>query len=76
MLVPANFIQYQNHFLQASDTFKTEDTIYMYALLPEIWDNMLCQEKKNVYDAIEAHRGVYAVELCKALYVECVLPYK
>ena len=34
------------------------------------------QEKKKVYDAMEAHGRSYTVEMCKALYVGCIIPYK
>jgi hypothetical protein len=64
------------HFLQAGETFKVEDPVVLYELLRLTWHSMTPVYKQNVISVVESHGTQFTVELCKALYTECSIPYK
>jgi hypothetical protein len=64
------------HFLQSGETFKVGAPADLYALLPSMWDSMTPVEKHKVVSTVEHHDAQFTVELCKAVYTECRIPFK
>jgi hypothetical protein len=54
-------------FLQAGETFKEEEPIYMYAML---------HENRNMMNVIDSYGAVFLVDLYKALRTDCSSPFK
>jgi hypothetical protein len=63
-------------FLHAGETFKEEETLSMYAMLPSAWHGIMPDEKRKMMTVIDMYGGVFSVDLCKALITECSIPFK
>jgi hypothetical protein len=64
------------HFLQAGQSFKSEEPAQLYRLLPSVLHGMTPAEKSQMVAMIEVHGGEVSVDLCKALRSECSIPFK
>jgi hypothetical protein len=45
-------------------------------LLPSTWHSIAPVEKQKVVSIVESHGAQFTVEICKALYIECIIHYK
>ena len=58
------------HFMQGGQSFKPDEPIDEYALLPSWWHGMEPVEKRKMYDTIETHGG-FSVACVRELFSEC-----
>jgi hypothetical protein len=57
-------------FLEGGQTFKAEEPLDLYAMLPPIWQGMEPEEKVKVFEIIEEHKG-FSVDCLRQLHSDC-----
>ena len=63
-----------SHFLQGGESFKEEQLVDSYALLPTWWHGMTPDEKKKALSILNSHQGSYTVACVKELHTTMHVP--